>query len=425
MEIYVVQQGDTLQSIAEKFGITSEKIVKDNEIEASHKLVIGQTLVITYPTQVYIVKEGDTVAGIADAFHITILQLLGNNPGLSNREYIYPGETLVISYNNDQGTLLIAGYTYPFIRDDLLNKTLPYLTYLLMFNYSISDIGSLIGAAEESEVIQTAKMYKTASTMVVTAFSTIGEVNIKVANRLLIDKQLQDKVIENMIFILKSKGYYGANLAFQFVNSANQQLYLDYLSNVSTKLHQEGYSVFITLNPGLSYNGKEVTFEKLNYTEFSRISDGILFLTYEWGTLQRSPVQFSIETTTSFLDYIVTQIPLDKIRIGLQTLGYDWTLPYIEGKSKANAINYNSVLELARQMNAIIKYDESSLSAYFEYVDSINNPHIVWFKDARSIDSSIKILQRYGIKGLGFWNIMFYFAQLWLVINTQYEIEKL
>ncbi len=40
------------------------------------------------------------------------------------------------------------------------------------------------------------------------------------------------------------------------------------------------------------------------------------------------------------------------------------------------------------------------------------------------MDSAIKILQSYGITGLGIWNIMYYFALMWLVINTQYEIVK-
>lgn len=32
--------------------------------------------------------------------------------------------------------------------------------------------------------------------------------------------------------------------------------------------------------------------------------------------------------------------------------------------------------------------------------------------------------QREWQSGVGIWNIMFYFPQMWLVINSQYEIEK-
>ncbi len=117
-------------------------------------------------------------------------------------------------------------------------------------------------------------------------------------------------------------------------------------------------------------------------------------------------------------------MPVEKIRIALPTIAYDWQLPYIVGESRANALNYSSAISLAVQTNSIIRYDEASLSAYFEYNDLLGKSHIVWLKDARSIDSSIKILRSYGIEGYGIWNIMYYFHQLWLVINTQYEISK-
>jgi spore germination protein len=424
MEIYVVQQGDTINSIAQNFNISVVKLINDNGIELPYRLVVGQALVITRPIQVYTVMEGDSIISIAEAFQVTVMQLLRNNPDLTNRQYIYPGETIVIRYNNKEGEALIVGYTYPYIRDPILRMTLPYLNYLLIFNYRMTGDGELIGGDEDIAVIQTANLFETETTLVLTAYSETGEINLQDEYDVLLNQQTQDKIIDNLLSILELKGYTGVNLAFQFINSTNQQLYLNFLINVSNRLHPEGYSVFLTLNPGLSYNGDQVTFEKINYVDFSNASDGILFLSYDWGSIDRPPTQISIVTTSTLLDYIVAQVPLDKIRIGVPTLGYDWRLPYIPGQSKANSLNYSSVLRLASQTNSVIQYDENTLTAYFEYIDPNMEQHIVLFKDARSIDSSLQILQSYGIKGIGIWNIMYYFAQLWNVINSQYEIIK-
>lgn len=425
MEIYVVQQGDTIDSIAQRFGVAATKLIVDNGIAMPGQLVVGQTLVITYPEQVYTVKDGDTLAGIAETFHVPVMQLLRNNPDLSNRQYVYPGETIVISFDNNMGEVLVAGYTYPYIRNDIHRMTLPSLTYQLILNYRFDGAGNMAGTDEDVAIIQTAQIYGVASTLVLTAYSATGEIDIDVVIKILQDQQIQDKLIENLLNILKSKEYTGVNLAFQFINVANQQLYLNFLTKVSNRLHQDGYSVFLTLNPGLTYDGNNVTFEQINYADLSAASDGILFLSYDWGTIDRPPIQLSVVTTSSLLDYIVSQVPLNKIRIGLPTLGYDWQLPYVPGQSRANALNFDSVLELAGQMNVVIQYDENTLSAFFEYVDINNQQHIVWFRDARSIDASLKILQSYGIEGIGIWNIMYYFSQMWLVINTQYQIRKI
>ncbi|MDF2951775.1 MAG: Peptidoglycan-binding lysin domain protein, partial [Anaerocolumna sp.] len=50
--------------------------------------------------------------------------------------------------------------------------------------------------------------------------------------------------------------------------------------------------------------------------------------------------------------------------------------------------------------------------------------HIVWFKDARSFNAIAYLVYEYGLQGLSIWNIMNYNSQLWLVININYEIEK-
>ena len=424
MEIYVVQQGDTIDIIAQKFGVSPEKLMKDNQINMPDLLIIGQALVVAYPEQVYTVQEGDSLAGIAEAFDVTVLQLLRNNPDLANRQYIYPGEILVISYDNDNGSVWVVGYTYPFIKDNILRMTLPYLTYLLIYNYRVTADGELTGGDEDIDIIQTAALYDTPSTLVLTTYSQSGEISLEVEYEVLLDAQLQDKILEELLNILRSKNYSGVNLAYQDINKSNQQLYINFLKRAWDSFHSEGFGVFLTLNPGLYYDGTEVTFEQLNLEEISEYCDGILFMSYDWGYIVRAPLQFSIVTTPSLLEYIVSQVPLSKIRIVLPTLGYDWKLPFVAGQSRANALNYDSVIELARQTGSTILYDENTLSAYFEYTGNNGQQHIVWFKDARSIDSAIKILQTYGIIGVGIWNIMYYFAQLWLVINTQYDIVK-
>ncbi len=45
-KIYIVQKGDTLTSIAKKYGTTYKKIAKENNIKNPNKIYVGQKLVI-------------------------------------------------------------------------------------------------------------------------------------------------------------------------------------------------------------------------------------------------------------------------------------------------------------------------------------------------------------------------------------------
>ena len=51
--------------------------------------------------------------------------------------------------------------------------------------------------------------------------------------------------------------------------------------------------------------------------------------------------------------------------------------------------------------------------------------HVVWFDDARSIDQKLRLLEEYTLTGGSVWNIMRYFPQLWLVLNSLYTVERL
>ena len=72
---YVVDSGDTLYSIAKKFGVTIDKIKEENSLD-SHMLSVGQKLIIpAIQDMTYVVKKGDTLYSIAKKFDITIERL--------------------------------------------------------------------------------------------------------------------------------------------------------------------------------------------------------------------------------------------------------------------------------------------------------------------------------------------------------------
>ena len=145
MVIYVVQPGDTLESIAREYGVPVSRIISQNELGSNTNLAVGQTLVIQYPEQIYTVQSGDTLEKIADSYGISLNTLYRNNPQLNGVDNIFEGQTLIISYDFDKkGSMEVNGYIYPFVDKNVLLKTLPYLTYLTIFTYGFTPEGNLV-----------------------------------------------------------------------------------------------------------------------------------------------------------------------------------------------------------------------------------------------------------------------------------------
>jgi spore germination protein len=428
MDIHVVQPGETIYSIADKYKVSPTRLIQDNGLIEPFRLVIGQTIVIVYPEQTYTVSEGDSIDSIAKAQGVSLMQLLRNNPFLFDRKFIYPGETLVISYKPSNIKISTNGYTNPYMNRDILRKTLPYLTYLSVFGYRTTAEAEIIGI-DDTEIIQIAKEYGVAPIMLLSTVTGQGIGNIEAIYSILNSEALMDQHIEDILNILRAKGYYGINITLQYLNTENTQFYETYITKLVNSLNSENYMVFVTLSPNIIYNPNETAFERIDYSGLGQAANGITLLSYNWGYSYGAPAPVtSVMLLRTFYDYAVTLIPPAKIFLGIPLMGYDWELPYVVGISRANSLTYDTAITLAGNFNATIQFDEISQTPFFEYVDMqsvIPIQHIVWFIDARSIDALVKLVPGYGFQGIGIWNIMYFFSQMWLVINSQYEIEKI
>ncbi|MEE6665540.1 LysM peptidoglycan-binding domain-containing protein [Limosilactobacillus fermentum] len=111
---YTVKSGDTLSAIASRYGMTVNALVALNGIQNANLIYPGQVLRVadsgagstvtkkaTTPitstgTQAYTVRYGDTLSGIASRYGTSTSTLASIN-GISNPNWIYPGQVLTVS----------------------------------------------------------------------------------------------------------------------------------------------------------------------------------------------------------------------------------------------------------------------------------------------------------------------------------------
>lgn len=422
MEIYVIQQGDDIVSIADKYGITVEKLISDNGLFNPYSLVIGQTIVILYPKESYIIIQGDTLESIAVSNNISLMQLMRNNPFLYEREFIYPGESLVISYNTVKD-IQVNGFTYVFLNRDILARALPYLTFISIFNYRITEDLTIINYGDDTEIIKMAKEYDTQPLMMISVSTPTGEINTEFAYELLLDISKQDTIIADILHIIRSKGFKGINLLISNLTNYNQNLYLNVIIKLSQLLRNESYIFMITFNPDY-----DLINNKINYHSFSLYVDRIIFLQNVWGMNKQPPSPISnISLIRPFIEHVTSLVSSNFISLGKPLIGLDWELPFDPAVDIARLMSFNSVISVAFEQNAVIELDEMSQTPYFTYIKSSSGTpenHIVWFIDARSIKALDDTIIDYNLVGTGLWHLTSYNQQLYSMTNAVFNIIK-
>lgn len=425
MVIHVVAPNETLFSVAEEYGVPFTQILNDNQLPDPSRLVVGQTLVIRFPQQVHTVQSGETLSGIADRYGLSLRELQRNNPILGGGETIYPGQTIVITYRQqNEGTISVNGYAYPFIDKALFRSTLPYLTYMTPFTYGINPNGSLVDLNDE-ELIAHAVRSGTAPLMHLSTLTEDGGFSNELASLVLNNAEIQNRLIDNLIQTITAKGYRGLDVDFEFVFARDAGPYAAFIRNLAAALNPLGFPVIVALAPKTSANQRGLLYEGHDYQALGAAANEVFLMTYEWGYTYGPPMAVApLPNVRAVVEYALSEIPAEKIWLGMPNYGYDWPLPFIQGESKATSISNRYAVQLALRYNAVIQYDERVQSPWFRYQDNRGTEHEVWFEDARSIRAKLALIPEYGLRGAGYWNLMRPFPQNWLVLSSLYNIRN-
>lgn len=424
MVIHVVQPGDSLYRIAQTYHAPLQLLIQQNELLEPYRLTPGQTIVVPQPVQVHTVRQGDTLSGIAAQHNTTVLKLLQNNPQLGGGDRIWPGQTLVISYGPKLGTFAVNGYAYPNIDQRILRKTLPYLTYLSVFSYGFDSLGRILPQNAEA-LTRLARQYGVLPLLVLTTLGEDGQFSGERAQQLLRDPVARGALIENLAQTIAAQGFAGVDIDFEYIPSEDAAAYADFVRAVRARLEPSGLTVMVALAPKTSADQPGLLYESHDYAALGAAANDVLLMTYEWGYALSEPMAVApINKVEQVVRFAVSQIPPEKIFMGIPNYGYDWTLPYIKGQSRARSLGNVQAVEQAVQVGAPIRFDAEAQSPHYNYWRE-RAEHEVWFEDARSIQAKLALAGEYRLRGVSVWNIMRYFPQLWLVLNQLYDIEKL
>lgn len=378
MEIYVVRAGDTAWAIARKFGIPLERLMWDNQLEEAVPLVVGQALVI---------RQGQE--------------------------------------EGRKRPVISVGYAYPFIRTEILEETITYLTDVYVFSYRFDREARLIGPDTPDErMLEEIRALSGSPVLVLSSLDENGSFDRELLSWFLGDPAAQDEIIRQTAETVREKGFQGVDVDFEYAKEEDSQAFADFVWKIREVINGMGYPVSVTLAPKTRDDQPGALYEGTDYRLLGEAADQALLMTYEWGYSRGQPMAVApVNLVRRVVDYAVSRIPREKLLLGIPNYGYDWPLPFCQGETAAKSIGNVEAVRLAAERGAEIFYDETSQAPYFHY-RAEGTEHVVWFEDPRSIRSKLQTVEDYGLAGAGYWQIMRMFRANWLLLADRFAVCK-
>ena len=373
----MVQQGDTVDSIATAFGVNVWTIIEDNQIVFPYALAIGQALFIDLGTRL------------------------------------------------PTGSLRVSGYAYPFISEWVLEQTLPYLSELPIFSYGFTTTGELVPPQlPEGWMINMAKEYGTLPILTLTPFDETGNFSNFLISQVVNNQAAIDTLIGNLITVMYQMGYVGVDIDFEYILAEDRDAFTEFVRQVAEQMRVNGFHTSIALAPKTSADQKGVLYEGKDYRALGEIVDHALIMTYEWGYTYGPPMAVApLNQVRRVVEYAVTEIVPEKLDLGIPNYGYDWPLPYERGVTAATPIGNVQAVQIAIEQGVPIQFDELAQSLFFTY-ESAGIQHEVWFEDVRSIQQKFELIKEFGLGGCGYWQIMRWWRANWRLLYKNFYVEK-
>lgn len=383
MEIYVVQQGDTVDKIAEKTGTDVNPLLYTNQLEYPYRLAVGQALLL-FP-------KGEP-GGAA----------VGRKRGARSN-----------------------GYAYPFISRQVLGQSLPYLSELSVFSYGFTMEGELLPPAlDDVWMVEAAIQAGTRAVLTLTPFGADGRFNNSLISGLVRRQEVQRTLLRNLVRVMAEKGYEGLNIDFEYILSEDREGVAAFVERATYTLNVLGYDVTVALAPKYSDSQAGLLYEGMDYKALGQAANGVFLMTYEWGYTYGPPMAVApVNQVRRVVEYALSRIPAWKISLGIPNYGYDWPLPYVRGSTKAETLGNMEAVQRAVFYGVPIRFDEVAYSPYFRYWQ-YGVEHEVWFEDVRSYEAKFRLVEEYGLRGIGMWQLMRFFRAGWELFRYKFEIEK-
>lgn len=366
-------------------------IVKRVQMYVEKDPAAGQNGQATVYMPIYYIQQILNDAGILSSWNGQTWSITSNFATTSSSTY-----PIILGFVTDYGksTSSLADY-----------EQHTELTQMNTFTGLISGNGSVSGNLFAQAETYAQGMNQPAYLTVANINAQTGNIDGNMVNQVLSNATDTDKLIQNLVNLIKNTSFTGINIDFEQFAISDRSAFSAFLLNLSAKLHAVGKKLSVDVpavtNADSAYD----------YGAIGAVSDEVIVMAYDYsypGT-PAGPIA-PIDWVNQVLSYTTSQIPANKILLGIPAYGYDWS------NGQAQALSLTQVDSLISTDHITPDWDATNDVPYFTYIKN-GVTHTVYYENTQNTNDELALVQQYHLAGIAIWRIGLEDTNYWTAVQ--------
>lgn len=239
-----------------------------------------------------------------------------------------------------------------------------------------------------------------------------GAFDTAIGDGVILNRGAEDRLLATLIEQGAKHSYAGFMFDIENLSPKAIAAYPGFLKRAREALSPKGLEVWVTA---------PLDDEDWPFKALQQATDTLVLMAYDehWSTGDAGPAAGQ-DWYEKNLDRRMASLDPDKTIMAYGSYGYDWRAKDKTGQGRADVIDFHEAMQIARDSDATIRYDDDALNPTFGYVDENGVKHTVWFLDGTTLFNQIKVTDPWRVRGYAMWRLGSEDPGMWSLFGRNY-----
>lgn len=269
--------------------------------------------------------------------------------------------------------------------------------------YGVDDRGAVVSQVPAESVGQMNQALARLTTAGVALMPTIsnhwaGSWSRKRVARIIQDPVLRARHVQDVVDLVTKHDFAGVDIDYEELLATDRTAFSAFIRQLAVALHAKDKKLSVDVFAKATDKGYDQRNVAQDYAALGAAADQIRIMAYDWhwSSSTAGPIA-PLNWDNQVLKYAVTQMPPQKIILGVPTYGYDWV------GAKGQLVSWLQAYQLSRTHGAVVRWDNKAQSPWFTYESAQRQQHTVWFENAYSSSAKIALAKSFKLGGVYLW----------------------